>query len=152
MICIQKIYGFHGINRQNIEKSWYVTPVTNGRTEDGGGKWKIEQCSVGPETAIMWYIYRITYQSLTQVSWSGTRNISGQMCQSQLFQIGGRSLTENWTQKPDNYEYWYKVTLLWARHLIFGIFLVWRLVFSKSFSTFKSLLKELISTLWLVRL
>ena len=32
MICIQKIYGFHGINRQNIEKSQYVTPVT----EDGG--------------------------------------------------------------------------------------------------------------------
>ena len=36
MICIQKIYGFHGINRQNIEKSWYVTPVTeDGRTESG---------------------------------------------------------------------------------------------------------------------
>ena len=49
MICIQKIYGFHGINRQNIEKSWYVTPVTNERTN--GGKWKIGQCSVGPETA-----------------------------------------------------------------------------------------------------
>ena len=55
MICIQKIYGFHGINRQNIEKSWYVTPVTNGRTNGGrrteDGKWKIGQCSVGPETA-----------------------------------------------------------------------------------------------------
>ena len=25
--------------------------MTDGRTEDGG-KWKIEQCSVGPETAI----------------------------------------------------------------------------------------------------
>ena len=34
MICIQKIYGFHGINRQNIEKSWYVTPVTDGRTNE----------------------------------------------------------------------------------------------------------------------
>ena len=34
----------------------------------------------------------------------------------------------------------------------FRQFLVWHLVFSKSFSTFKSLLKELISTLWLVRL
>ena len=33
MICIQKIYGFHGINRQNIEKSLYVTPVTDGRTD-----------------------------------------------------------------------------------------------------------------------
>ena len=51
MIYIQKIYGFHGINRQNIEKSYYVTPVTEDeRTEDG--KWKIGQCSVGPETAI----------------------------------------------------------------------------------------------------
>ena len=29
-------------------------------------------------------------------------------------------------------------------------FLVWHLVFSKSFSTFKSLLQELISALWLV--
>ena len=27
-----------------IEKSWDVTPVTKGRTEDG--KWKIEQCSI----------------------------------------------------------------------------------------------------------
>ena len=53
MICIQKIYGFHGINRQNIEKSWYVTPVTDERRTDGGGKWKIVQCSVGPETAII---------------------------------------------------------------------------------------------------
>ena len=34
MICIQKIYGFHGINRQNIEKSWYVTPVSDERTEE----------------------------------------------------------------------------------------------------------------------
>ena len=54
MICIQKIYGFHGKNHQNIEKSWYVTPVTDERTNGGGGrKWKIEQCSVGPETAKM---------------------------------------------------------------------------------------------------
>ena len=45
MICIQKIYGFHGINRQNIEKSWYVTPVTNGRTEDGGRR-KVENRAV----------------------------------------------------------------------------------------------------------
>ena len=54
MIGIQKIYVFHGLNRQNIEKSWDVTPVTDGRTEDGGGgggKWKIEQFSVRPETA-----------------------------------------------------------------------------------------------------
>ena len=34
MIFIQKIYGFHGINRQNIEKSWYVTPVTDKRTNE----------------------------------------------------------------------------------------------------------------------
>ena len=33
MICIQKIYCFHGINRQNIEKSWYVTPVTEEEDE-----------------------------------------------------------------------------------------------------------------------
>ena len=51
MIHIQKIYGFHGLNRQNIEKSLYVTPVT----DDGqmnGGKWKTGQYSVRPETAI----------------------------------------------------------------------------------------------------
>ena len=28
-------------------------PVTDGRTNGGGGKWKIEQYSVGPETAII---------------------------------------------------------------------------------------------------
>ena len=32
-------------------KSWYVTPVTEDGRADGG-KWKIVQCSVGPETAI----------------------------------------------------------------------------------------------------
>ena len=42
---------FCGLNHQIIKKSWDVTPVTDGR-RDGGGKWKIEQCSVGPETAI----------------------------------------------------------------------------------------------------
>ena len=68
MICIQKIYGFHGINRQNIEKSWYVTPVTeDGRTEDGG-KWKIGQCSVGPETAILQFHSR--EKGKAQVWWS----------------------------------------------------------------------------------
>ena len=40
MICIQKIYGFQGLTHQLIEESWGVTPVT-----DGGGKWKIGQCS-----------------------------------------------------------------------------------------------------------
>ena len=36
-MCIQKIYGFHGINHQNIVKSLYVTPVTkDGRTEESG--------------------------------------------------------------------------------------------------------------------
>ena len=29
MICIQKIYGFHGLNPQTIDN--YVTPVTDGR-------------------------------------------------------------------------------------------------------------------------
>ena len=38
MICIQKIYGFHGINRQNIEKSWYVTPVTEDERRTDGRK------------------------------------------------------------------------------------------------------------------
>ena len=57
MICIQKIYGFDGLNHQIIEESWDVTPVTNGgQTEDGwrtdGGKWKIGQCSRRPETTI----------------------------------------------------------------------------------------------------
>ena len=42
------------MNRQNIENSWYVTRVMDGRT-DGGGKRKIEQCSVRPETAIPSY-------------------------------------------------------------------------------------------------
>ena len=31
MICIQKIYGFHGLNHKIIEKSRDVTPVTDGR-------------------------------------------------------------------------------------------------------------------------
>ena len=44
MICIQKIYGFHGINRQNIEKSCYVTPVTDGQTD--GGRRKVENRAV----------------------------------------------------------------------------------------------------------
>ena len=34
MTCIQKIDGFHGINRQNIEKCCYVTPVTDGQTDE----------------------------------------------------------------------------------------------------------------------
>ena len=51
MIYIKKINGFLGLNHQIIRKSWDVTPVTDERrTEDG--KWKIEQCSVRPETAI----------------------------------------------------------------------------------------------------
>ena len=29
--CIQKIYGFHGLNHQIIEKGRDVTPVTDGR-------------------------------------------------------------------------------------------------------------------------
>ena len=49
MICIQKIYGFHGLNHQIIKKSLDVTPVTYGG--GGGGKWKIGQCSVRSETA-----------------------------------------------------------------------------------------------------
>ena len=28
MICIQKIYGLHGLNHQIIEKSWYATHLT----------------------------------------------------------------------------------------------------------------------------
>ena len=36
-------------NHQIIKKSRDVTPVTD------GGKWKIVQCSVGPETAICLY-------------------------------------------------------------------------------------------------
>ena len=56
MICIQKIYGFHGLNHQIINKSWDVTPVTYGRTHGGGGKWKIGQCSVRPETAIKYKV------------------------------------------------------------------------------------------------
>ena len=53
MICIQKIYGFHNPNHQIIEESSDVTPVTEDGRTDGwtDGKWKIEQCSVGPETA-----------------------------------------------------------------------------------------------------
>ena len=45
-VCIQKIYGFHYINHQNIEKSWDATSVT----EDGVQR-KIEQYSDRPETA-----------------------------------------------------------------------------------------------------
>ena len=33
MICIQKIYGFHGLNHQIIEESLDVTPVTDERTD-----------------------------------------------------------------------------------------------------------------------
>ena len=33
MICIQKIYCFHGLNHQIIEESWDVTPVTYIRTD-----------------------------------------------------------------------------------------------------------------------
>ena len=51
MICIQKIYGFHGLSHQIIEESWDVRPVTYGWTD--GGKWKIGQCSGKPETARM---------------------------------------------------------------------------------------------------
>ena len=71
MICIQKIYGFHGINRQNIEKSWYVTPVTeeDERTEEEDGKWKIEQCSVGPETAIR-FLNQNIYRLLLRMTWA----------------------------------------------------------------------------------
>ena len=36
MICIQKIYGFCGLNLQIIEESWDVTPVTNGRRTESG--------------------------------------------------------------------------------------------------------------------
>ena len=32
MMRIQKMYGFHGLNQQIIEKSWDVTPVTNTHT------------------------------------------------------------------------------------------------------------------------
>ena len=44
MICIQKTYGFHGLNHQIIEKNFDVTPVTD------GGKWKIGQYSGRTET------------------------------------------------------------------------------------------------------
>ena len=44
MICIQKIYGFHGLNYQIIEESCDVTPMTEDERTDGG-KWKIGQCS-----------------------------------------------------------------------------------------------------------
>ena len=45
MICLQKIYGFHGQNHQIMEKNWDATPVT----ED---EWrKIVQYSDRPETA-----------------------------------------------------------------------------------------------------
>ena len=43
MICIEKIYGFQGLNHQTIKESWDVTPVIDERTN--GGKWKIVQCS-----------------------------------------------------------------------------------------------------------
>ena len=45
MICIQKIYGFHGLKHQIIEESWELTLVT----EEDGGKWKIVQYSGRPE-------------------------------------------------------------------------------------------------------
>ena len=45
MTCIQKIYGFHGLSYQIIEESLDVTPVTEEERTDGGGKWKIGQCS-----------------------------------------------------------------------------------------------------------
>ena len=49
MICIQILYGFHGPNyREKLR-----CHVRNERTEEGG-KWKIEQCSGRPETAIRW--------------------------------------------------------------------------------------------------
>ena len=59
MICIQKIYGFHGLNHQIIEESWDVTPVTNERTD--GGRRKVENSAVfwiESETAIEIYILR----------------------------------------------------------------------------------------------
>ena len=84
MICIQKIYGFHGINRQNIEKSWYVTPVTeDGRTN---GKWKIEQCSVGPETAKIWFVkqYSNCFVALLTATFNWWKFLSENIC-FQLF-------------------------------------------------------------------
>ena len=50
MICIQKIFGFHGIIvkiSRKVDMS-HLWRRTDGRTDR---KWKIEQCSVGPETA-----------------------------------------------------------------------------------------------------
>ena len=51
MICIQKIYGFVALTiKLSREVEMLRLSRTNGqRTEDG--KWKIEQCSGGPETA-----------------------------------------------------------------------------------------------------
>ena len=34
--AVHILSSFHGINRQNIEKSWYVTPVTDEQTEESG--------------------------------------------------------------------------------------------------------------------
>ena len=49
-----------GLNHQIIKKSWDVTQVMDERLEDGG-KWKIGQCSVRPETAIYIEATRLTH-------------------------------------------------------------------------------------------
>jgi len=45
MICIQKIYGFQGLNHLIIEESRDVTPVMNGRTNERTEENNIGQCS-----------------------------------------------------------------------------------------------------------
>ena len=71
MICIQKIYGFHGPNHQIIEESWDVTPVT--RDERTDGKWKIEQCS---ELNQKPQYFVLSCLRKSKISWMGNRHLS----------------------------------------------------------------------------
>ena len=54
MICTQEIYGFqwNSWSNQSSYREKLRCHVCDGRTDGGGGKWKIGQCSGRPETAI----------------------------------------------------------------------------------------------------
>ena len=64
MICIQKIYGFQGLNHRIIEESWDVTPVTDERKVENRAVFWIES-----ETAINDKFTLLSFQVATITQW-----------------------------------------------------------------------------------
>ena len=72
MICIQKIYGFHGLNHQIIEKSWDVTPVTDGRTNGRKVENRAVFCWTRNRNTLFYEIHIILSPDIVLANWRTT--------------------------------------------------------------------------------